>query len=244
MITQIKMILEFPNAEEMFAPEWAYRLYAGCLKDVSNAYVEKLHGNATTPVSQFLKQENSKIVWTVNLLGEEAERNIKPVLLKKDRYDIPKKIRVREKTVKEIRDVEQLFAMASTLKKHRLDFVTATAFKSRGQYTNLPTIELCLNNLVRRWNDCFPECFIEDEDGQGIETLGKGLFCTQYRLHDCRYTMKGNCIYGFCGHLNIKNNMTGFHKELADALLLFSQYSGIGIKTALGMGGVEHSYVN
>ena len=56
--------------------------------------------------------------------------------------------------------------------------------------------------------------------------------------------MKGNCIYGFGGHLNIKNNMTGFHKELADALLLFSQYSGIGIKTALGMGGVEHTFVS
>ena len=72
MITQIKMILEFPNVEETFTPEWAYRLYAGCLKEVSNAYVEKLHENVTTPVSQFLKLENNKIVWTVNLLGEEA----------------------------------------------------------------------------------------------------------------------------------------------------------------------------
>jgi CRISPR/Cas system endoribonuclease Cas6 (RAMP superfamily) len=33
--------------------------------------------------------------------------------------------------------------------------------------------------------------------------------------------------------------LSGFHKQLANALLAFGTYSGVGIKTTLGMGGLE-----
>ena len=41
------------------------------------------------------------------------------------------------------------------------------------------------------------------------------------------------------GELTLENRLSGFHRQLADVLLLFSGYSGVGIKTALGMGGVR-----
>lgn len=244
MITQIKSILNTENMpDEEVNSELAYRLYAGYLKELPEQYVEKLHENGITPVSQFLTRENGKLLWTLNLLGEEAEAVIKPVIMEKEVYCIPHEVCVENRSITTVNDVDTLFAMASVSKKHRLEFATATAFKSQGQYTNLPTLALCIKSLVRKWNASFPEALIDDEDQKGIDQLINDLFCPRYRIHDCKYTLKGKCIYGFRGELTIKNSLTGFQKELADMLLLFSQYSGIGIKTTLGMGGVIHSFV-
>ena len=38
----------------------------------------------------------------------------------------------------------------------------------------------------------------------------------------------------------LENKSEGFHRLLTDALLQFSAYAGVGVKTTLGMGGVEH----
>ena len=92
---------------------------------------------------------------------------------------------------------------------------------------------------MKKWNGCLPECPIEDEDGEGLETMACGLRCRRFQLRNQMYYLKGNSIPGFVGELTIENRLNGFHRQLADALLLFSAYSGVGVKTTLGMGGVE-----
>ena len=140
-----------------------------------------------------------------------------------------------------VRDVDDLFALSARQDGfHVLRFQTPTAFKSQGQYLNLPTSRLIVQSLLQKWNGCFPDCPIEDEDGQGMETIAAGLRCRRFRLRDQMYYLKGNSIPGFVGEMTLENRLSGFHRELADALLLFSGYSGVGIKTALGMGGVMH----
>ena len=54
----------------------------------------------------------------------------------------------------------------ATAKYIRIEFLTPTAFKSRGQYLNLPTTRLVLQSLIRKWNGSVTECPIEDEDGE------------------------------------------------------------------------------
>ena len=166
MITKIKMTLQPEKETERYRPEWTYRLYADYLKSVSGEYAEKLHHDKTTPVSQFLKKEGDHIIWTVNLLGEEAEREISSVLMTKDVYHIKHEVRVIKREHEVIEDTDMLFALASASEKaHCLNFETATAFKSQGHYINLPTLHLIIQNLVRKWNECFPEMQIEDIDG-------------------------------------------------------------------------------
>ena len=52
-----------------------------------------------------------------------------------------------------------------------LRFQTPTAFKSRGQYVNLPTTRLLMQSLVQKWNGSFLDCPIEDEDGLGVASV-------------------------------------------------------------------------
>ena len=205
-----------------------------------------LHQNAVTSLSQFVWAEKTGALhWTVSLLGEISEEILSPLLegvpslyLERDRVEL----RVTAIRSDWVHDVDELFARAARQEgRHALRFQTPTAFKSRGQYVNLPTTRLLMQSLVQKWNGSFLDCPIEDEDGLGVETLAAGLRWRGFQLRDQSYRLKGSAIPGFVGRTVVENRLSGFHRQLADALLLFSGYSGVGIKTALGMGGVIHS---
>ena len=81
--------------------------------------------------------------------------------------------------------MDSLLALdAAHSETHHLRFCTATAFKSWGQYLNLPTNRLIVQSLMKKWNGCFPDCPIEDVDGEGMEVLAIGLRCKQFQLRD------------------------------------------------------------
>ena len=124
---------------------------------------------------------------------------------------------------------------------HRLEFRTPTAFKTRGQYLNLPMTGLVLQSFIRKWNGSVTECSIADEDGEGLEALATGIICKSFHLHDRAYHLKGSTIPDFVRSLVLENRLEGFHSLLANALFLFSVYAGASIKTTLGMGGVERT---
>lgn len=228
-------------------PEWAYHLYAALLEEAPSEFSTAAHRDGTTPVSQYLSREKDSLVWRVSLLGRENEDALAPVLEGREEYRLNKDgvtLRVARRRCDWIADVEELFSRCMGCSgTHRLSVRTPASFKSRGQYQILPTTRLILQSLVKQWNGCFPECLIEDEDGAGVEAIAAGLLCRGYQLRDQSYFLKGNRIPGFVGNLILESSrLSGFHRTLADALLYFAGYAGIGIKTTLGMGGVEHQF--
>jgi len=199
-----------------------------------------------TPISQFFRTEKTgDLCWTLGLLGENCERVMTPVLLELMQQPLYLKkenvwLITHGMNVKTIQDVNELFAKAATNGSHKLILETPCAFKSQGQYINLPTPHLLIQNLVRRWNGCITECPIEDDDGEGEASITRGIKFADFSLRAKPYKLKGYPIPGCVGTLTIENHLRGFHKELVDALLLFAEYSGVGIKTSLGMGGIRH----
>lgn len=242
MLTQYRLTLS-PDKLYRPRPEWGYRLYAALLEEAPASFGSGVHRDAVTPLSQFLTVSDGPLLWTVNLLGEESESALEPVLERVERFHLKKDgviLSVRDRRVLKIPDVDSLLARgAAHGGLHHLRFCTATAFKSRGQYLNLPTNRLIVQSLMKKWNGCFPDCPIEDTDGEGMEALAAGLRCTHFQLRDRMYYLKGSSIPGFVGELTLENRLTGFHRQLASSLLLFSAYAGVGIKTTLGMGGVQ-----
>ena len=69
--------------------------------------------------------------------------------------------------------------------------------------------------------------------------LLEGIRICDYNLHTTRYLLKDNRIPGFIGSLRIDTHLSAPLLEIWKILISFSEYSGIGIKTALGMGGVK-----
>lgn len=227
-------------------PEWAYRLYAALLAGTPTEFCERVHRNGVAPVSQFFVPQGDRLRWTVNLLGEDCAGVLAPRLEMRENYFLNRErvsLRVTGLERQAVEDVDALFALAGKHSgaPHLLRFRTPAAFKSQKRYVNLPSPWLLIQNLVNRWNGCITQCPIEDEDGQGLRALADGLSFSRFRLESRVYHLKGSGIPGFVGELMVENRLHGFHRQLADALLLFAAYSGVGIKTTLGMGGVEPS---
>ena len=68
--------------------------------------------------------------------------------------------------------------------------------------------------------------------------LAQDLRCCGLQLRDLNYRLKGQAIPGVVGTITLENRLEGFPAQLAHALLTFATFSGVGIKTTLGMGGV------
>lgn len=242
MLIQYQLTLS-PDKPCRPRPEWGYRLYTALLEEAPAAFGDGVHRDAVTPVSQFLVSQKESLCWTVNLLGEVSEDALGPILERADGFHLRKDgvyLRAARRQVQRIADVDELLTQSMAHGgTYRLCFRTVTAFKSQGQYLNLPTRRLIVQSLIKKWNGCFPDCPIEDTDGEGMEALAAGLRCKRFRLYDRMYYLKGSSIPGFVGEMVLENRLPGFHRQLAGALLLFSAYAGIGIKTTLGMGGVE-----
>ena len=215
----------------------AYPLYAAMLERAPRDFGARLHESAVTPVSQYV----SGGLWQVSLFGEDAALNLSPVLeqmqtvfLRREQTELGLQLLDRDT----ISSVEELLDRQLP-QRGTLHLMTPTAFKSAGVYQLLPTQRLLIQSLILKWNGCFgAECPIED-DGGGLEALAAGLRYRSVRLDTRDYAMKHTRIPGILGEIAYENNLSGFHRQLSDALLTFGTYSGIGIKTALGMGGLQ-----
>ncbi len=243
MLTRFSFSLQ-PDRDCRPRQEWGYRLYSALLEETPQSFGLEAHSGGITPVSQFLKLERGGLLsWNVALLGQNAEGSLYDTLetlrelrLEKDGVSFA----VVKNSISRIPSAEALLdAAAQQSGMHQLYFRTSTAFRSRGQYLNLPTTRLIVQSLIKKWNGCVSECPIDDENGEGMEAIAAGLRCRSFQIRNQMFYLKGNSVPGFVGEITLENRLSGFHRQLADALLIFSEYAGIGIKTTLGMGGIE-----
>lgn len=215
----------------------AYPLYAAMLEHAPKDFAARLHDSAVTPVSQYVHGST----WRVSLFGEEAIDTLSPVLesmqevfLRRERTHIDLAL----STVTQIETVDELLN-APSRNRGTLELLTPTAFKSGGVYQLLPTQRLVMQSLILKWNGCFGDiCPIEDEGG-GLEALSEGIRYRSVQLNSQTYSMKHTQIPGVLGSIAFDSRLEGFHRQLANALLTFGTYSGLGIKTTLGMGGLH-----
>ena len=240
MLTRYELTLESSWAVPPES-EWAYPLYAALLEQLPKTVAESQHIGDRTPISQFLRCDpDGTMRWHVSLLGTAAEDVIAPVLETNKVYHLRKLntvLQVTDRRKVTISSVEDLLTEPHK-QKRKLRFCTPTAFKSRGEYELLPTPERMLQNLVRQWNVCVPECSIEDEDNEGIFMLTRDLRCCGLELKNRTYRLKGHPIPGIMGTLTLDNRYQGFLAQLVNGLLTFATFAGVGIKTTLGMGGI------
>ena len=243
MLTQYCFSLRVPDGARP-RPEWGYRLYAALLERLPPEFGASVHSGEITPVSQFVSVgRDGGCLWTVNLLGADSESAVSPALDAADAFALDGGrllLTIQQRRKRGIPDADTLLQQAAhSTGLHTLTVRTAAAFKSQGRYVSLPTERLIVQSLLKKWNGAIPECPIEDEDGAGMDALANGLRFRGFRLRDAAYSLKGKRIPGFAGVLTLENRLDGFHRQVADALLIFAGFAGIGIKTALGMGGVE-----
>ena len=241
MIHQYQLRLSAADGRRLPYAE-AYRLYAWLLEQLPEEAAEALHQQNAHLLAQSLRFDPAAgtNLWTISVFADDPAAAILSILSKTEKIELhetgtlqaevtgQKTLRARDLILRE--DGE-------TGRRTELRFLTPTAFRQAGRYAIYPQESLVLQSLVSSWNAAFPETALQDPDA--LQAVLQGLHITDYRLRTTRFLLKGARIPGFLGSITVDAKLALPLKELWNALLGLAPYTGIGIKTALGMGAVE-----
>ncbi len=239
------LTLSYDN-KARFSYDWGYRFYGMLMEQLDINYVESLHGQKLTPITQYVSKvwNENCVRWTINLLDDLAVGNITKLIdrlqilhMKNNNMDfkVEEKDLLLDLTEKEF--VQQSKLINYEDRTYKLRFITPTSFKSNKEYVFFPTPELIIKSLLSKWNNFSNEIIIDDE--YVMNTIISGTRITSYNLRSHYYTIKSIKIPAFVGELALRVKMPLPILEIFNLLLSFACISGVGIKTSLGMGGVK-----
>lgn len=205
-----------------------------------------LHQEGLKPFSQyFLALSPHEALWVVNILHSQANE-IKEVLGREELKEIyleqkgaALKILDREiETLPNYREMAAAYYLGElSSRRWRLKILTPAAFKSGGRYQMMPTTRLIYQNLLNRWNQFAHEVSLAGEDV--CDTLADYTEITAYNLRSYSFHLEGVKIPAFLGWVDLHVRGPEALARIAVLLFNFAEMAGLGIKTALGMGGIE-----
>jgi CRISPR-associated endoribonuclease Cas6 len=141
----------------------------------------------------------------------------------------------RHDRLKEEALLARFFAEEQVTRQYEVRFVTPTTHKSEGVYLPFPSPAIMYRNLALRFS-AFSDQYRFD-DMQTIRTLAEHTNILRYSLRSNEYALKGIKISSYTGFLVLEIRGPDMLAGLAGVLLSAAEYLGIGIKTAMGMGG-------
>lgn len=218
----------------------AYAFYSCLLSLLPEDAAAMLHEQGETPVSQFLRfdRAQNRTLWQITLLGESAAQALGPTLdaltcLHTNIEDVP--LTLLSRTALTAGELIAQVRLLPEFPRTTLQLLSPIAFKQNGRYTILPEPRLIVQSLIGKWNSTFPDFPLDDPDAEKM--LMDGLRVGDISIRSTRYPLKGTRIPGITGSVTLDAALSPPIMEIWKLLAHFAAYSGIGIKTALGMGG-------
>ncbi|MFH0702860.1 MAG: CRISPR system precrRNA processing endoribonuclease RAMP protein Cas6 [bacterium] len=139
----------------------------------------------------------------------------------------------------------KFFLDKSTFKKHiSLYFISPTSFKSLESkfYVPFPLPRLIFQSLINKWSSF--ASFVDVNDATIVDYIEKHIAITNYSLDTYKFLIDKGFITGFKGKCSIHIKSSDYFAKLVNMLIFYGYFSGIGIKTAMGMGQITLDKVN
>lgn len=219
-------------------------MHGAIMEAIPKRYAEELHKQGLKPYSQHIKHEsNGRVIWVVNALDNQAAELLIPnvskalnkglYLQKKDCDIVCLEQSVEEVAIKSL--FEDSYVTLDYGRIHNLTFVTPLGIKIKGRYEVYPDLRYIFRNLMQRFDMITDEYKIYDKDA--LNHLVDHCHIIDYKLRTTRYHLEGTKIPACLGRMVVKVDGSEVMNNLVHLLFTFASYSGIGIKTTLGMGG-------
>lgn len=246
MITKIKAEIIYNNNFQM--EDVLSKLEKFLFSLVSDEYKMILNTYELKPYSCNFQKDGGKYFWIINTLTKEARDYIALPFIKNDKdsnfIEYNNEI-IKIKDIEVVQTTYDSLISKNYLTKEKnnyitINFKTPTAFKSYGQYIFYPDISLIYKSIIRKYNEFSLDYEIDDEEV--LNFIVENTKVIDYKLKSTRFHLVGNRIPSFIGNIRIKIIGPETNKNLINLLLNFGEYSGVGIKTALGMGAIEIKY--
>ena len=223
--------------------QMASTFHGALMEMLPEDYAEELHESKLHPYTQHLEHRTDGWYWVVTALNERASSILlKDTLLRIDGIDLKKHetyLSVDQRKYQELSEAElaKAFYGEDGGKFISIRFRTPTAFKWNGQYLNYPDIRSIYSNLMNKYDASSDQDSMRDEDT--LEQLVQNTVVARYRLHSTVFCLEGVRIPAFAGEMTLRIGGNRTMCNFARMLFRFGEYSGIGIKTSLGMGAIE-----
>ncbi len=241
MLARLRMKLRTDKAD--FGYYQSSNMQGVLMERLEEAYVERLHESGLKPYSQYVMGNDQK-EWIVNTLTREAyQKIILPLLDEKfTGFDIEKKgvhVDIQKKELETIsqRELLEEFYSDEYDRYLNLELLTPTAFKSAGKYVIMPDLRLIYQSLMNKYSAVSNDMDMYDEET--LEQLVNHSAIVQYRLKSTFFPLEGVKVPAFKGELCIKTTGASTMAKYARLMARFGEYSGLGIKTAIGMGALQ-----
>ncbi len=239
MITKVKLTLKTPEKSNF---NWGSVLQGVIMEKITPAYAEFLHSYNFRPYSQYIIQ-NENPEWYITTLNQQAADEIFSIIMNDNfnSFDMEHhgfKAEILNKEIAEQKSyndfIKEFYLDTEPSKFVKMNFITPVSFKHNGEYMIFPEISLIFRSLMKKYDTAVENNALFSENV--LEDLCKAVKITSYRLKSVRFDLEGVKIPSFMGTLTIgiKGNQT--ITSLINMILNYAKYSGLGIKTALGMG--------
>lgn len=244
MISKLRIEIDINNTNHDIYNQ--NKIFNSVIKNYSNKdYLYFLGENKLKPYTYYIKKDKDKFYWIINTLNKESRKNIILPIMKNIPNEICDEkneidIFIKDKCL-EMVTYENLISRNYIVKEQSnyitINFNSPTSFSSNGNYKILPEIDLIYKSIIQKYNTFSADYEINDEDVLNFIIDNTNII--DYNLRSVRFSMNDFKIPSFVGNIKIKIKGTEASKNLIHLLLDFATYSGIGIKTSLGMGGIE-----
>ena len=253
MMQQVDLQLNLPSEVKLNSSMGS--IFHGVLMEIvgqdTAAWLHEQQQNRPFNQCVFYDKELKKSLWRITTLTEEAGYKImQPVIaslgkeffLKQKGYSFCLDSLVAEKTQSYQDLADKIFLDEGIPLGGNIKFLTAASFKRDGEYLVMPELYLIFQSLLNKWNTFSPQNKLLEKDLE--YTLAKCSKITKYSLHSQPFSLERSVITGFKGEIQLKFRANEMIRRIIALLLSYAQFAGVGIKTALGMGGLEANYTS
>lgn len=224
------------DQDKNIAPDFAYGLYSALLRRVSPDIAERLHHGGPCLLTQHLRavpHTPGAAEWVVNVISEVLSRPVFDALAGTQVYELPRFGCVLRAGIPQVERVSlkpQKPAWGMTLL-----LCSPATFRTGGRYALFPSVQLILHSAAKRAAETGLAALPSQLE---MESLAVRVALTDYDLRTFRYRMKEVRVPAFWGRVRLAVRGTEDDARLFTRLLCTLPLTGLGIKTALGMGGV------
>jgi len=216
--------------------ELTLSIHSWLMSIIKNDYDPKLQSeNELRPFSMFSRLQKHNIILRFSLLFDSAAPLYEIFCTAKyiNVLGLKEKLSIINKIEKPQIKVDSLCKPAPN--EFKLIIASPATYRHNGRESNMYSLPLLLNTVSEKLHT-FENITISNKEI--IEACEQVIY-TEYNLHSVNYAIKPN-VYrpGFEGELNIRPRGTNIQRDNLALLLRYAAYTGVGAKTALGMGGI------
>ena len=213
------------------------------MERLDTAYVDFLHNQQMHPYSQYVSMTEDGPVWHIQTLNAEAYENIIQKFMDgTDSFTLRhsgQEVFIRDQHVELLdkADLLEAFYHEQAGRSFTMEFLTPAAFRQNGHYVILPDIRLLCQSLMMKYTASSGRIDMMDEEA--LEQMADNCFLTRHRIQSKPFPLEGTSIPGLIGTVTFRCKGTETMARYLRLLLSFGEFSGVGIKTAIGMGAMR-----